>query len=303
MFSVSTAQLRSCVAVAVFGLVSFAVPVVAQDAAPVPRHTLVLTWSDEFNGPNGSAPDPKKWHVLQGGSGNGNDELQYYTPRSINVHQQDGNLVITARKERYKGRDGVRQYTSARLESLGLFAQKYGRMEARMKLPGGQGIWPAFWMMGDDVKKVGWPECGEIDIMEQVGFEPAMVHGTLHAPGYSGQHAWGSQYTLPGQRSVSDDFHVFAAEWEPGEIRFYVDDVLFATRRQSEVPANGKWPFDHPFFLLLNVAVGGGWPGAPDPTTTFPATMLVDYVRVYRFVDTVERGGDAQPGSGGSQRR
>lgn len=301
MSSVSAAQLRSCVAVAVLGLFSAGVQCRAQESTPAPRHTLVLTWSDEFNGPNGSAPDPKKWHVMHSGSGNGNDELQYYTPRGINVHQQDGDLVITARKERYRGRDGVRQYTSARLETLGLFAQKYGRMEARIKLPGGQGIWPAFWMMGDDVKKIGWPECGEIDIMEQVGFEPSTVHGTLHADGYSGPRAWGSQYALPGEGRFSDDFHIYAAEWEPGQIRFYVDDVLFATRRQQDVPDNGKWPFDHPFFLLLNVAVGGHWPGAPDKTTVFPATMLVDYVRVYRFAD-IENQERAQQNSAGSHK-
>lgn len=299
MFSVSAALSRSGAAAAVLGLFLGIIPVRAQDTVPVSKHTLVLTWSDEFNGPNGSAPDPAKWHVIRSGSGNGNDESQYYTARSVNVHQQDGNLVITARKERYKGREGVRQYTSARLETLGLFAQKYGRMEARIKLPGGQGIWPAFWMMGANVKKIQWPACGEIDIMEQVGFEPSTVHGTLHAVGYSGPMALGSEYTLPDHRRFSDDFHRFAVEWEPGEIRFYVDDVLFATRNQRDIPANGKWPFDHPFFLLLNVAVGGHWPGEPDKTTVFPATMLVDYVRVYRFADVLESGAAPENASKG----
>ncbi|MDR3737986.1 MAG: glycoside hydrolase family 16 protein [Terracidiphilus sp.] len=285
MFSVSAALSRSIAAVAVFWLYLGTVPGKAQDSAPASKHTLVLTWSDEFNGPDGSAPDPAKWHVISSGSGNGNDELQYYTRRPINVHQEGGNLVIMARKEHYKGREGVRKYTSARLETLRLFAQKYGRMEARIKLPGGQGIWPAFWMMGNDVKKVGWPACGEIDIMEQVGFEPSMTHGTLHAEGYSGPTALGSSYTLPDRGRFSDGFHRFAVEWEPGEIRFYADDVLFATRKQQDIPADAKWPFDHPFYLLLNVAVGGHWPGAPDKTTRFPATMLVDYVRVYRFAE------------------
>lgn len=285
MSSVSAALSRSIAAVAVFWLYVGIVPGKAQDSAPASKHTLVLTWSDEFNGLDGSAPDPAKWHVINSGSGNGNDELQYYTRRPINVHQEDGNLVITARKERYKGREGVRRYTSARLETLGLFAQKYGRMEARIKLPGGQGVWPAFWMMGDDVKKVGWPTCGEIDIMEQVGFEPSMAHGTLHADGYSGPTALGASYTLPDHSRFSDDFHRFAVEWEPREIRFYIDDALFATRKQQDIPANAKWPYDHPFYLLLNVAVGGHWPGLPDQTTVFPATMLVDYVRVYQFAD------------------
>lgn len=254
------------------------------------QRLLRLVWSDEFNGPDGSPPDPAKWHVIQKGSGFGNNELQYYTKRAVNVHQEKGSLVITARKERYKGHDGfTRNYTSARLETAGLFAQKFGRMEARIKLPGGQGIWPAFWMLGSDNRQVGWPACGEIDIMEKVGFEPSTVHGTLHAEGYSGAHAWGAAYTLPGEAKFTDDYHLYAVEWDENVIRFYVDDALFAVRTPGTTPQGGKWPFNHPYFLLLNLAVGGYWPGNPDATTAFPASMLVDYVRVYQFVD------DAQP--------
>lgn len=282
MFRQSAAVFLNAVAATMF--LTSAVAAIGQTPVAAPQRVLRLVWSDEFNGPDGSPPDPAKWRVLQKGSGFGNDELQSYTSRRVNVHQEKGNLVIVARKERYKGRDGItRAYTSARLETQGLYARKYGRIEARIKLPGGQGIWPAFWMMGADYKEVDWPACGEIDIMEKVGFEPSTVHGTLHAEGYSGSNALGSEYTLPNGEKLSDNFHVFAVEWEENAIRFYVDDVLFATRTPASIPEGAQWPFNRPFFLLLDLAVGGHWPGAPDATTPFPATMLVDYVRVYEF--------------------
>lgn len=268
------------------------VPVIAANAcfAQSTRRTAstsasrTLVWSDEFNGPDGNPPDPAKWTIVTGGSGFGNNELEYYTNRPANIHQEKGHLVITAEKEAYTGADGVsRAYTSARLQTKGLFQQKYGRMEARIKLPQGQGIWPAFWMMGNDFESVGWPACGEIDIMENVGFEPYTVHGTLHGPGYSGGEPLTGTFTLPGKLRFSHDFHLFAVEWEPREIRFYVDDTLFETQTVDSIPASKHWAFDHPFFLLLNVAVGGYWPGNPDAKTSFPVSMLVDYVRVYRF--------------------
>jgi beta-glucanase (GH16 family) len=185
--------------------------------------------------------------------------------------------------EKYKGPDGVtRNYTSARLKTLGRFSQTYGRFEARIKIPKGQGIWPAFWMLGDDIIKSGWPASGEIDIMENIGKEPALVHGTIHGPGYNGAGGIGSSYALPDKRPFADDFHIYAVEWEPNAIRFYVDKDLYATRTPAELPPGGKWVFDHPFFILLNVAVGGGWPGSPDASSVFPQEMLVDYVRVYR---------------------
>jgi beta-glucanase (GH16 family) len=242
-----------------------------------------LVWSDEFNGPNGSAPDKTKWVVETGGDGWGNNELEYYTNRLKNVHQKDGNLVINALREKYSDRRGVtRNFTSARLKTLGKFAQAYGRFEARIKIPRGQGIWPAFWMMGDDIDKAGWPTCGEIDIMENIGKEPSLVHGTIHGPGYSGDKGITAPYGLPDDQKFADDFHVFAVEWEPQAIRFYVDNHLYATRTPADLPAGTKWVYDHPFFLLLNVAVGGSWPGNPDASSTYPQTMLVDYVRVYR---------------------
>jgi beta-glucanase (GH16 family) len=254
----------------------------AQTAPPSPP-SWKLVWSDEFNGRNGARVDSSKWVAETGGGGWGNDELEYYTSRPQNVSQENGKLVIKVLQEKYSGAGGVtRNYTSARLKTLGKFSQTYGRFEARIKIPRGQGIWPAFWMLGNDIEKPGWPGCGEIDIMENIGKEPALVHGTIHGPGYSGANGIGAAYALPDDQRFADDFHVFAVEWEPNAIRFYVDDHLYATRIPTDLPQGTKWVYDHPFFLLLNVAVGGGWPGNPDPTTVFPQTMLVDYVRVYK---------------------
>jgi beta-glucanase (GH16 family) len=242
-----------------------------------------LAWNDEFNGPNGSPVDSSKWVLETGGDGWGNQELEYYTSRPQNSYQQDGTLVIKVREEKYTGPDGVtRNYTSARLKTQGKFSQAYGRFEARIKIPRGQGIWPAFWMLGSDVEKQGWPGCGEIDVMENIGKEPALVHGTIHGPGYSGVGGIGSAFALPGDQRFGDDFHVYTVEWEPRAIRFYVDSHLYATRTPDSLPKGTRWVYDHPFFLLLNVAVGGGWPGSPDATSAFPQTMLVDYVRVYK---------------------
>jgi beta-glucanase (GH16 family) len=242
-----------------------------------------LVWSDEFSNPDGSPVDTTRWISESGGNGWGNQELEYYTTRPENAFQQGGNLVIKVLQEKYTGADGVtRDYTSARLKTLGQFSQKYGRFEARIKIPQGQGIWPAFWMLGDDIGKVGWPKCGEIDTMENIGKEPATVHGTIHGPGYSGDKGISAPYSLPPDQHFADDFHLYAVEWEPKAIRFYVDDHLYATRTPAELPKGTKWVYNHPFFLLLNVAVGGNWPGNPDATTVLPQTMLVDYVRVYK---------------------
>jgi beta-glucanase (GH16 family) len=255
----------------------------AQTSTPPSRATRTLVWSDEFNAPNDSPVDSSKWVLETGGNGWGNQELEYYTARPQNAFQQDGNLVIKVLEEKYTGPDGVtRNYTSARLKTQGKFAQKYGRFEARIKIPYGQGIWPAFWMLGDDIEKKGWPKCGEIDIMENIGKEPALVHGTIHGPGYSGDKGIGAPFELPAGQRFADDFHIFAVEWEPKAIRFYVDDHLYTTRTPADLPHGAKWVYKHPSFILLNVAVGGGWPGNPDASTLFPQTMLVDYVRVYR---------------------
>ena len=250
---------------------------------PPPVTGWALTWSDEFGGANSSAPDPTKWTYDTGGNGWGNNELEYYTSRLQNAQIQNGNLVITAIKETYTGTDGVtRNFTSARLKTQGIFSQAYGRFEARIKIPAGQGMWPAFWMMGNDIPTVGWPQCGEIDVMENIGKEPGIVHGSLHASSTTAATSdFTSSFSLPAGQRFADDFHLYAVEWEPGTVRFFVDSNLYATETSAQWPAGGQWKFDHPFFILLNVAVGGNWPGPPDSTAVFPQTMLVDYVRVY----------------------
>jgi beta-glucanase (GH16 family) len=250
---------------------------------PPPPASYTLSWSDEFTGPDGSSPDSSKWAYDIGGNGWGNDELEYYTNRAQNLQLKDGNLVITAQKETYTGTDGVmRNYTSARLKTQGLFSQAYGRFEARIKIPAGQGIWPAFWMLGNNIGSVKWPTCGEIDIMENIGKEPGMVHGSMHGPSTAGPTSdLTAAFRLPAGQNFAGDFHVYAVEWEPRTVRFYVDSNLYATFNSSQWPTGGTWVFDHPFFIILNVAVGGSWPGSPDATTVFPQQMLVDYVRVY----------------------
>jgi beta-glucanase (GH16 family) len=259
--------------------------IMAQATPAADRPGWKLVWSDEFNAPDNSPVDSSKWVLETGGKGWGNDELESYTARPQNSFQQGGNLVIKALKETYTGADGVtRDYTSARLKTEGKFSHKYGRFEARIKIPQGQGLWPAFWMLGDDIGKRGWPKSGEIDIMENIGKEPALVHGTIHGPGYSGDKGPTAPYALPADQHFADDFHVYAVEWEKKAIRFYVDDHLYATRTLADLPKGTKWVFQHNFFILLNVAVGGGWPGNPDDSSVFPQTMLVDYVRVYNRV-------------------
>jgi beta-glucanase (GH16 family) len=253
-----------------------------QKQKPTEGYTLI--WSDEFNGKNGSLPDPSKWIYDVGGTGWGNHELEYYTNRRENARIENGNLVITARQELYKAPDGTEfDYTSARLKTQGLFSQAYGRFEARIKLPAGQGLWPAFWMLGDNFGSAGWPKCGEIDIMENVGKEPGINHGSLHGPSSTAVTSdLTATISLPAGQQLSDGFHVYAVEWEPDAIRFYLDANLYATFSAAQWPPGGTWVFDHRFFLILNVAVGGDWPGSPDDSTEFPQTMLVDYVRVYK---------------------
>jgi beta-glucanase (GH16 family) len=273
-----------------FALIFFLLTIVGGMLLPV-RSTVCagaevtwkLAWSDEFNGPDGSAVDSTKWSFDLGGKGWGNNELETYTNRTVNAHVEGGSLVIKAIKETFTGADNItRDYTSARLLTKNKFSQTYGRFEARIKIPFGQGIWPAFWMLGDNIDTVHWPNCGEIDIMENIGREPLMVHGTFHGPGYSGGKGIGGPYALTGGKKFADDFHTFALEWEPNVMRFYVDGKLYQTRSPADLPRATLWVFDHPFFIILNVAVGGDWPANPDATTVFPQQMLVDYVRVYK---------------------
>lgn len=240
-----------------------------------------LTWSDEFNAPNGSAPDPARWSIEICGKGYGNNEQETYTDRPANLQQKDGNLVITALKEDRTGPDNIpRHYTSARINTQNRFAQKYGRFEASIKLPTGKGIWPAFWLLGDDIPSAGWPKSGEIDILETIG-APSTMYSTLHGPGYSGAHGISTKFNLPPGQAVDTAFHLYAVEWAPNDIKFFFDDHLVAHRTPADLPPGTAWAYDHPFFILLNLAVGGNWPGNPDETTVFPQQMLVNYVRVY----------------------
>jgi beta-glucanase (GH16 family) len=263
----------------------------AGDGAALPGWTL--TWSDEFNGADGSAVDPTKWTHDVGGTGWGNAELEYYTDGTRNAVVTGGNLVITATTAGASALTcsyGTCRYTSARLKTEGLFAQAYGRFEARIQLPAGQGLWPAFWTLGDDIGTVSWPACGEMDIMEAIDKEPIQNHGTLHgpvSPGSSTSYNLGATAPLTASE-LSTSFHTYAIEWDPGMVRFLLDDVPYSTQTTATLHANsatGVWEFDHPFFIILNVAVGGNFPGAPDATTIFPQTMKVDWVRVYERAD------------------
>lgn len=254
------------------------------DASPAPPEADAdpqspwrLVWQDEFDGPAGKSPDPNKWTAEIGGHGWGNGELQYYTDRPDNVALDGaGNLAIIARREAFGGKD----YTSARIITRDHYQRAYGRFEARMKLPTGQGIWPAFWLLGGDYETAIWPECGEIDVMEQRGQAPEVVYGSLHGPGYSGGDSLTGAHVVTGGHPVSE-YHVYAIEWRPGRVDWFVDGVHYYSRTTSDIPEWGRWVYDHPFFMILNVAVGGHFVGPPSGGTPFPQTLLVDYVRVY----------------------
>ncbi len=208
------------------------------------------------------------------GDGWGNNELQYYTDRPENIIVEDGVLKITARREQYEGS----AYTSARINTFGKIEQAYGRFEARMQMPWGQGLWPAFWLLGNDIDIVSWPQCGEIDIMEYRGQQPTKMAGTVHGPGYSAGDAITKEYDLGNDR-FDTDFHIFGIEWGREYINFYVDDVLYNQITPDDL--TGDWVFDHPFYIIINLAVGGNYVGPPTEATVFPQTLLVDYVRLY----------------------
>ncbi|MXS71294.1 glycoside hydrolase family 16 protein [Chryseobacterium binzhouense] len=258
----------------------FAVSCEEESVQTLPERSWELTWSDEFDGVAGTLPDAAKWSydIGTGSGGWGNQELQYYTNRPENVSLDgNGNLVITARKENYNGS----AFTSARIKTKGLFDQQYGRFEARLKTPYGPGLWPAFWMLGANIDTVQWPQCGEIDIMELRGQEPHIAHGTLHGPGYSAGNAITKAYALKDGR-FDVDFHLFAVEWDADKIDFFVDDYLYQRLTRDEVEKKGQWVYNSPFFMILNVAVGGNYVGFPVDGTPFPQKMTIDYVRVYK---------------------
>ncbi|MET8258564.1 family 16 glycosylhydrolase [Micromonospora sp. NPDC005205] len=252
-----------------------------------------ISWQDEFNSPAGTPVDQNKWRFDTGGGGWGNNERQYYTNSTSNaVHDGQGNLVITARRDNpanYQCHYGRCEYTSARLLTAATFTQTYGRFEARIKIPRGQGTWPAFWMLGTGG---GWPDAGEIDVMENIGREPNTVYGTVHGPGYSGAGGITGSRTLGAP--LADTFHTYRVDWEPNVITWYVDGVQYHRVDPARL-GGSRWVFDHPFFMILNVAVGGNWPGYPDGSTQFPQQMLVDYVRVSSY--TSGGGGDPTPGT------
>jgi len=280
---------------------AFAVLLAARAAAasaPAPARptTWALAWNDEFDGPAGAAPDPKKWTYDVGDSGFGNHEKEFYCRPDSATPPCDagrpnarldghGHLLIEARLS-----SGT--WTSARLNTAGLEATRYGRVEARLRLPSGAGLWPAFWLLGVDISSVGWPACGEIDVMENVPaigdnpLGPKKIKSTIHGPGYSGGDGVGLVTALPGGGRVDDGFHVYGVLWSPQRLQFYVDDpsAPFFTATPANLPAAKRWVYDEPFFIILNLAVGGDWPGDPDATTPNPARMLVDWVRVYKPV-------------------
>ncbi|WP_458331884.1 glycoside hydrolase family 16 protein [Peijinzhouia sedimentorum] len=234
-----------------------------------------LVWSDEFDEAAGTSPDPSKWtyDIGRGQDGWGNLELQSYTNSPANVSTNgQGQLEITALQ-------AGTGYTSARIKTQGIFEQQYGRFEARIKTPYGPGLWPAFWMLGSNVDEVSWPQCGEIDIMELRGQQPNKIAGSIHGPGYSGGNPISKNYGFTNRR-FDAEFHIFAIEWSREKIDFFVDDFLY--QRIERGDASGAWVFDQPFFMILNVAVGGNYVGFPTDQTPFPQKMIIDYVRVYQ---------------------
>lgn len=242
----------------------------------LPDRNFELVWSDEFEGTLGTSPDATKWtfDLGTGQNGWGNNELQTYTQSAQNVSLDGlGNLVITARK------DLAGNYTSARVKTQGIFTQQYGRIEARIKTPTGTGMWPAFWMLGSNIDSVTWPNCGEIDIMEQKGKFSNITYGTIHGPGYSGGEAISTPYALQNDR-FDNNFYVYAIEWSADKIDFFVNDYLY--KRVTPADAPGDWVYNQPFFLIMNVAVGGNFGGPPNNFTPFPGAMYIDYVRVYK---------------------
>jgi beta-glucanase (GH16 family) len=261
-------------------------------AAPQPaRAQWTLVWSDEFGGANGAAPDPAKWRYDVGAGGWGNNELQYYcapgsntapcSTANPNIFQNgSGQLVIRARNS-----GGT--WTSGRMKTQGAAQFQYGRIEARMRLPIGAGLWPAFWMLGTDITTVGWPQCGEQDIMEWVPQHgPNTTSVALHGPGYSGGASIGRSFTFPNGGRVDDgNYHVYGVIWSPNQVQFYRDDHTrpFVTFTPANIPGGTQWVFNHPFFLIMNLAVGGNFPGPPNATTPNPALVLVDWVRVYQM--------------------
>ena len=256
------------------------VPSVRGGSSKWPR----LIWSDNFDGPAGASPSPKKWSFDTGGSGWGNQELESYTSRPTNAELDGrGHLVIAARAETYTGRDGItRGYTSARLQTFNEFQFKYGLVEARIKVPSCAGLISQFWALGSEAyeSSSAWPGSGEIDTMEVRGSQPHVVEGTVHGPWPWAQH--GVSASARRTASLAAGFHVYGMEWTPDRIRFILDGSVYQTITPADLRAGAAWPFKHPYFLLMDLAVGGEWAGSPKSSTLFPARMVVDWVRVWQ---------------------
>jgi beta-glucanase (GH16 family) len=240
-----------------------------------------VTFADEFDGSAGSPVNGSRWLIETGNNNGNNHERQFYTNSTGNLALDgQGHLVITARRENpgnFQCWYGRCEFTSARINTSGRFTQTYGHFETRMRIPRGQGMWPAFWMLGNNIGSVGWPQSGEIDIMENIGRQPNTVFGTIHGPGYSGAGGIGATFSIGSP--FADAFHVFAIDWSPNRIAWSVDGTVYETRTPADLGGR-QWVFDHPFFIILNLAVGGDFPGNPDGTTVFPQQLVVDYVRV-----------------------
>jgi beta-glucanase (GH16 family) len=279
--------LRTVISVALLPMGCTTIPEqsIGDDWQP-PATNWQLVWNDEFDGAAGTEPNPENWISRVQGE-NFNEELQFYTDDRANSYLDGtGNLVIKAQRQSYQDHD----FTSARLESKGLFAQQYGAFEARIRLPTGKGLWPAFWLLGDNYDQVGWPNCGEVDILELGGSEPDKVTSSLHSPGFCGgggtpecgKGPFSRDFVLPDSQTFAQDFHVFRFEWLADGVRWLVDGQPYHARAKQTLDAYGMpWVYDHPFFIILNVAVGGLYDGNPNAQTVFPQTMQIDYVRVY----------------------
>jgi beta-glucanase (GH16 family) len=244
-----------------------------------------LVWSDEFSGAKNSPVDRRRWRHETGGSW-GEGELQSYTSRTANsYHDGRGHLLIAARAERFRGADSItRDYTSARVSTKGRYSFQYGTFEARMQTPVGRGLWPAFWALGTDIDRSGWPACGEIDVMENLGQEPRKASGTIHGPrdGPGGWDDYEPGHSIVHTAPLSQGFHTYGVQWLPGSIQFLFDGRPYWSITAADLPARSRWVFDHPFYLVLNVAIGGRWAGSPDASTTFPQVLRIDHVRVYQ---------------------
>lgn len=254
----------------------------ATHATPPAGYTLA--WSDEFDGAVGSKPDSSKWGYDLGGGGWGNNEQETYVNDATHAQIVNDSLATDSKALQIQAtKDAQGHIYSARLLTKGKVTAQYGYIEGRIQMSYGQGVWPAFWMLGTDIDTVKWPSCGEVDIMENIGNERSIVHGTMHGPGYSGGNGIGAAYTLPNSQQFKDGYHTFAVRWRPDAISWDVDGTVYENRTTADIPGGTTWAFNKAFFIILNLAIGGNWPGYPDATTVFPQTLRVDYVRVYTF--------------------